>query len=1242
MAPLTFKGSEALLLTESPGDNDVRTWLAPVGFADIPGAERCLARIAKTRPAREAIAPVLPHLLNALAETTNPDRVLVNIERFIENAPNQLELYHDFAANPRAIEILLTIFEGSQFLTEIILRNPNYFGRLTAHHQLAQPKTLPQFLADVENSLTRTIDKTDPQTIATLDSLRRYQRWQLLRIGTSDLLGSSDLPTITLQLSHLADSLVEAALKLAARQLEIDASEFFVVGMGKLGGQELNYSSDIDLLFLAAEKPTAYRQIGQRLIENLTRMTPEGFLYRVDMRLRPWGSTGELVSSVDGYLSYLQKHARLWEKQALLKARVIAGNKKLGKTFLQKIQPHLFHTPADVVRQEILTLKRRIEGQLKKSGREWGEVKLGQGSIRDIEFVTQYNQLAHGKNLPQLRGPNTLKALSALQAKDILTVDEYRVLTEGYTFLRTVEHHLQLMHYRQTHTLPDDPADLTHLARRLGFQGKEAGHRFVAQYEQHSTVIRIVFSQQLGATPLPNDEPPPIEPERSAELLPHLAQMHASYLKTFNPQEIERHAALIGDLGDRHPVRVEADPLPDDFWRVTIVGYDYLGELSLICGLLYIHGFNIHAGSVFTYEPATQPAAPAYPTYRRRSRHRTKTGPLPSRRKIVDVFTVQAANGVTEQCWSSYEQDLVELVGQLQAGEGEEVHGQLAKRIAAILKREVGDQAVLYPVDIEIDNDSSRNYTVLNIDAPDTLGFLYELSNALALHGININRVSVETIGSRVRDTLYVTDTLNEKITDPTKQFELRAATVLIKQFTHLLPRSPNPEAALLNFREFVGNLFRRPNWSEDFASLEQPELLATMARLLGVSDFLWQDFLRMQHANLFPVLQNLEALKTSKTKSDIRAELTVLLSRTPAGPEQRQALNAFKDREIFRIDMRQIQGYIAEFGQFAAELSDLAEVVVEEAYRIAARDLRAHYGLPRLSNRRTCPMAICALGKCGGRELGFASDIELMFVYAGNGRTTGPRVITTAEFFDRLVSEINTVIEAKQEGIFELDLRLRPYGKAGSLGVSLDSFRRYFAPGGDAWSYERQALVKLRPIAGDVKLGRQIIDLRDEFIYNDDPFDIAAMRAMRERQIRHHVTAGTINAKLSPGALVDIEYLVQGLQISHGHAYPSLRQPNTQAALTALREAGILQQEPYVQLSRALNFLQDLINALRMVRGNTKDLTVPSPDTEEFAFLARRLRYDDAHIADLNDDLTKHITRVQAINQTILESQER
>ena len=287
---------------------------------------------------------------------------------------------------------------------------------------------------------------------------------------------------------------------------------------------------------------------------------------------------------------------------------------------------------------------------------------------------------------------------------------------------------------------------------------------------------------------------------------------------------------------------------------------------------------------------------------------------------------------------------------------------------------------------------------------------------------------------------------------------------------------------------------------------------------------------------------------------------------------------------------------------------------------------------------RREEPARLCvaALGKCGGRELGFASDIELMFVYEGGGETTGPKVITAAEFYEKLVVEFTRAIRARREGIFEIDLQLRPYGKAGSLAVSLDAFRRYFAPSGPAWNYERQALVKLRPIAGDEALGRELSALCAEYAFSGAAFDVAAMRAMRERQLRHLVTPGTINAKYSQGGLAELEYIVQGLQITHGAADPSLRVTNTGEAIARLAAAGVISAENGVRLGDALLFLHQLINALRMVRGNTRDLTVPAEESEEFAYLARRLGYGDDPNR-LGVTISEHMTWVQRLGARLL-----
>lgn len=252
---------------------------------------------------------IQPHLQTALASAADPERSLVYLERLLESADEAV--VRDLVKNPRVIEGLVTIFSGSQFLTEILLRNPKNINLLYHRKSLTQRKNAEQ----IHNEASQVIQHaTDTEK---LDSIRRYQRGELLRIGASDLLALYDLKTVTRQLSHLADGLARACLDLASLQSGISANDFVVIAMGKHGAEELNYSSDIDLLFVAAHEPIDKLKLGERLIDNLGGITAEGFLYRVDMRLRPWGRDGFLVTTYAGYLQYLRQHARLWGKTSL-------------------------------------------------------------------------------------------------------------------------------------------------------------------------------------------------------------------------------------------------------------------------------------------------------------------------------------------------------------------------------------------------------------------------------------------------------------------------------------------------------------------------------------------------------------------------------------------------------------------------------------------------------------------------------------------------------------------------------------------------------------------------------------------------------------------------------------------------------------------------------------------------------------------------------------------------------------
>ncbi len=1255
----------------SPADQDgLHEMLAGMEFADRHAAERALRHLRDDPEIQTSLGRYLHMLLTSLGHAADPDQALSSFERFVHAAPDRKALSSYLAVNPRAVEVLITLFGGSRFLTEILLRRPELTESLMDFRHSPHSKSPAQLDAEIRQVLA-SFSAPDEQ----LDALRRYQHGEILQIGTRDLLGLLDMPTVAMQLSRLADSVTKACLAVAAEQTHSDPAGFVVLAMGKLGGGELNYSSDIDLLFVAERDATNYLRLGEKLIENLSRVTAEGFLYRVDMRLRPWGRSGALVNSREVHLRYLDRHAHQWERQALIKARPIAGDLVVGETFLYQAEPLLFERDGNDVRADVRAMKQRTEEQLRRTGREWGEVKLGAGSIRDVEFVAQYLQLAHGRQQPTIRSRNTLDALGRLFAVGLLSADEYRICEEGYTFLRTIEHYLQITDYQQTYTLPEDPAGLTRLAHRLGFEDTvdsrsssgrygslpkdavEAQHiaslpqsatgRFLARYQQHSAAIRSVYRHHLENDDMPKsfDSDPPSPSLRSSlsdqDSSRHLERMDTSYLESFNESEIKRHAEMAERLDEDNLVEVEAVPLEDDTWQATIVAYDYLGVLSIICGLLFAFGFDIISGRAFTYEPVDQPApTPGAHTPRRgvrRPRPAIRPPDRSARQKIVDVFTVRSALGkATAELWLRYAEDLANLVGRLQQNQQREAQGELAHRVAHTLHNINETVRPLYPVDIEIDNDVSARYTILRIDTQDTIGFLYEFTNALALNGIYIARMTIGSTGNRVQDTLWVTDARGQKITSPERQRELRAATVLVKHFTHLLPQSPNPEAALLHFGEFLSHLFDRADWPDELASLERLEVLNALARLLGVSEFLWDDFLRMQHENLFPIVRDVDSLAQRKTKRDLQQELGQAMSQAPDGEARRQAINAFKDREMFRIDMRHIQNLIQRFGQFSAELTDLTEVVMESACDMLYEELCEKYGAPRLDDGKLCPYSLCALGKAGGREMGFASDIELMFIYADNGQTDGPERISVAEFYEKLVQQMISAIQARREGIFQIDLQLRPYGKAGSMAVSLDAFRRYFAPDGPAWAYERQALIKLRPIAGDKQLGRQVSDLRDEFVYGGIPFDTGAMQAMRERQVRHLVAAGTINAKYSPGGLVDVEYLIQALQMTHGPQNPALRLTNTREAMIALGDAGIIPKEDFTRLRDAHRFLRRENDALRMVRGDAKDLTIPPPDSPEFAFLVRRVRYVNTE-AEMREGIERHYAAVREIRGKLL-----
>jgi glutamate-ammonia-ligase adenylyltransferase len=698
----------------------------------------------------------------------------------------------------------------------------------------------------------------------------------------------------------------------------------------------------------------------------------------------------------------------------------------------------------------------------------------------------------------------------------------------------------------------------------------------------------------------------------------HKARLGERYSRIFSAKDVDRHVAALGHLSALDPVEILLDPRKDETLDCTVLAFDYPSEFSLITGILAGMGFSVVSGEVFTDEGIPQIAA---------KRERRGKEDLRKRRRIIDHFSGVVDTPLPLETWSeelrSRMKDAILLLEKGDeasiTGAKQQVNELVVRRLAPL---HPGSYPLPYPVEIQVD-DHAGAFTRLRVISEDTPAFLYALSNALSLHDVSIEHVRIRTIHGRVEDEIDLVDLRGRKLVDPELLNRVKFSILLTKQFTYFLGVAPDPFTALSRFEQIVRDVVQKKKEKEWLDLLTHPHLLKDLAKLLGASDFLWEDFIRLQYETLLPMLSpyvGAPALaKTPETLAERRREA---LKGARTLEEMGQRLNRFKDREIFFIDLDHILHPESTFDSFALSLTRLAEQVVGEGARMVYEDLTRRFGKPRTVAGLEAKYAVLGLGKLGGAALGYASDLELLFVYSDSGATDGNQSVTNAEFFDRFVKGVTGLIKSKREGIFQLDLRLRPFGTAGPLASSLDGFCRYYGPDGPSHSYERLALVRLRAIGGDPELGKQVERLRDEMIYFSGRLNLQELKDLREKQFMEKTGATRLNAKFSPGGLVDLEYSVQILQVTYGKEVPSLRTPLLREALEALSEQGVLSDEESARLSNAYTFLRHLINSLRMLRGSAMDLFFPSQDSSEFAHLARRMGYSRGGPLDPSEQL--------------------
>lgn len=474
-----------------------RGQLARSGFVDPDRARLAFEALGELDPFESSLIPDLAEDFGAAAD---PDLALTQFLRLAEACDQRLRsgLVADDAFRGRVIDILGT----SEALGDHLVRIPGDLDVLADAEALAVAPSAREMRRDLLVAVGADPTRLEPvagEPSAATDALRRAYRRHLLGIATRDLSGLAPMEAVATWLSDVADATLEAALAIA--RAEVGESAFTcrlaVIGMGKCGGRELNYISDVDVIFVAEpaegceenDALGAATRLASALMRACSSVTPEGSIWEVDAALRPEGKQGALVRTLPSHVGYYERWASTWEFQALLKARFAAGDEDLGTRYIDRISEFVWAAAdrPDFV-SDVQAMRRRVEDHLPSASAD-REIKLGPGGLRDVEFSVQLLQLVHGRSDVMLRSPTTLVALEALATWGYVGREDASALTEAYRFLRTLEHRLQLKRLRRTHTLPDDEADLRVIARSVGLRTDPVAE-LTKEWKQHQRQVR--------------------------------------------------------------------------------------------------------------------------------------------------------------------------------------------------------------------------------------------------------------------------------------------------------------------------------------------------------------------------------------------------------------------------------------------------------------------------------------------------------------------------------------------------------------------------------------------------------------------------------------------------------------------------------------------------------------------------------------------------------------------------------
>ncbi|MCI3270187.1 bifunctional [glutamine synthetase] adenylyltransferase/[glutamine synthetase]-adenylyl-L-tyrosine phosphorylase [Streptomyces cylindrosporus] len=453
------------------------------GFTDPSAAERLLDGPELTAVRND------PVLLDALGATADPDLALVGLVRLLEAQPGataRRELLDTLIAAKPLRDRLLGVLGASAALADHLARHPRDWQALVTY----EPRDLHPGVEEFERGLAEAVDPV---------SLRVAYRRCLLSIAARDVCGTTDVAETAAELADLATATLRAALAIARAAAPEDAAlcRLAVIAMGKCGGHELNYVSDVDVIFVGeavdgADEGKALRsatKLASHMMRVCSETTVEGSIWPVDANLRPEGRNGPLVRTLSSHLAYYQRWAKTWEFQALLKARPVAGDIELGEEYVTALEPLVWKAAErDNFVPDVQKMRRRVVENIPVAELD-RQLKLGPGGLRDVEFAVQLLQLVHGRDDASLRSGTTLDALQALAAGGYVGRADAAQLDEAYRFLRSMEHRIQLFRLRRTHLVPEDEADLRRIGRSLGLRADPVAD-LNREWRRHAAVVR--------------------------------------------------------------------------------------------------------------------------------------------------------------------------------------------------------------------------------------------------------------------------------------------------------------------------------------------------------------------------------------------------------------------------------------------------------------------------------------------------------------------------------------------------------------------------------------------------------------------------------------------------------------------------------------------------------------------------------------------------------------------------------